>query len=212
MIMKVATMNMQNLYHRDLSFRKAAHNRNLQEWMGEFQKLMDLPKKDDKTLDRLRELSFSLGFGPHGSGALMALRSLGGRHYIKALGPNAGPRATEQLGWNGWVELCSFPVDERIRKPNLECIVQTDPDILILQEVEDRQSLADLNRDCLAPLLGAFDQWLFVEGNDPRGLGHGILVRNGHAILGMRTHAHDRDGADGDLFEMESPEFVVNSP
>src|SRR5690606_6510001 len=77
----------------------------------------------------------------------------------------------------------------------------------------DRQSLADFNREFLAPLMdGGFEQWLFVEGNDSRGLGHGILVRNGYTIKGMLTHAHERDGSGGDLFENESPEFIVSTP
>lgn len=213
MIMKIASMNIQNLFHRDLSFRKEVHSKNLQRWMGEFQHLMDLPKKDDQALDRLRELSFTLGFGPHGKGPSMVLRRIGGRHYLKAVANSSGPRASAQLDWNGWAELRSFPLEERIQKAKLDCIRRTAPDILVLQEVEDRQSLADFNRECLAPLLdGTYDQWLFVEGNDPRGLGHGILVRNGYTLEGMRTHAHDRDGAGGDLFAMESPEFMVLSP
>src|SRR5690606_17802848 len=124
-----------------------------------------------------------------------------------------GPRASGLSGWNGWMELKSFPLSERIRRSKLECIVHADPDILLLQEVEDRASLADFNRECLEPLLGAsFDQWLFMEGNDSRGLGHGILVRNGHTLVGIRPHAHEQDGTHGELFALESPEFMVRTP
>src|SRR5690606_29300129 len=151
--MKIASMNIQNLYHRDLSFKKASHARNLQCWLEEFQKLMVLPKKDNQTLERLRVLSCTLGFGPACRGSRMALRSKGGLHYIKATDQGRGPMASERLAWNGWMQLGSYALDQRMRKPKLECIVQTEPDILILQEVEDRQSLADFNRECLAPLL-----------------------------------------------------------
>src|SRR5690606_1838037 len=122
-IMRIASMNIQNLYHRDLSFKKVAQRTNLQQWEVEFQNLMEKPKKDNQTLDRLRELSFSLGFGRFGRGPFMRLRSAGGVHYIKPMDHGRGPRASGLSGWNGWMELKSFPLSERIRRSKLECIV-----------------------------------------------------------------------------------------
>ena len=211
--MKLASMNMQNLFHRDLSFMKKHRSKNVQGWMEEFQNLLDKSKKDDETLDRLRELSFLLGFSPRCKEPFLTLRRKGGHHYVKAMGSERQPRASERVGWNGWVELRSFPLEEKHRKPKVDCIAKAAQDILVLQEVEDRASLADFNREWIGPKLGStFDQCLFMEGNDPRGLGHGLLCRNGYSIKAVQPHSNELDGEEGNLFEMDCPEYTVVTP
>ncbi|MGB2525754.1 hypothetical protein [Flagellimonas sp. SN16] len=211
--MKIATLNIQNLFHRDLSFLKQNASKNLQDWMEEFQHLLRNPKKEEHELNRMRELAFLMGFSPQTTEPFLTLRRKGGHLYVKPLGSERQSKATERVGWNGWVELRSYPLDEGRRQPKVECIAQAAPDILVLQEVEDRPSLSDFNREYLGPKLGgAFDQWLFAEGNDPRGLGHAILARNGYRITGFQTHAHERDATDGDLFGMDCPEFTIVTP
>lgn len=212
--MKVASMNIQNLFHRDISCFRADRAENSPSRMEEFQELLERPTKDDRTLERLRELSFFLGFGPQGDRSYMCLRRIAGSLYVKALGRERQPMASQRVGWNGWVALRSLPLGEGSQRAKAECIAQRGPDILVLQEVEDRAALSDFNSECLAPRLdSAFEQWSFVEGNDSRGRGHGIMVRNGYGIKGMAPHAHDRDDmGQGELFEMDSPEFTLTTP
>lgn len=211
--MKIATLNIQNLFHRDLSFLKQNASKNLQDWMEEFQRLLRNPKKGEHDLSRMRELAFLMGFSPLTTEPFLTMRRKGGHLYVKPLGGERQTKATDRVGWNGWVELRSYPLDERNRQWKVDGISQVTPDILVLQEVEDRPSLSDFNRDYLGPKLGgAFDQWLFTEGNDNRGLGHAILTRNGYRIIGFQTHAHERDEANGDLFEMDCPEFTIVTP
>lgn len=186
--MRIATMNIQNLFHRDLSFLQQNASKNLQNWMEEFQSLLKNPNKQHQELGRMRELAFLMGFSPQATEPFLTLRRKGGHLYVKPLGGERQTKATERVGWNGWVELRSYPLDEKHRNAKVECIAKADPDILVLQEVEDRASLSDFNRDYLGPKLGgAFEQWLFTEGNDNRGLGHAILTRNGYRILGFPT-------------------------
>lgn len=211
--MRIATMNIQNLFHRDLSFLRQNASKNLQDWMDEFQTLLKNPDKQHQELGRMRELAFLMGFSPQATEPFLTLRRKGGHLYVKPLGGERQSKATERVGWNGWVELRSYPLDEKHRNAKVECIAKADPDILVLQEVEDRPSLSDFNRDYLGPKLGgAFEQWLFTEGNDTRGLGHAILTRNGYRIVGFQPHAHERDQEGRDLFEMDCPEYTVVTP
>src|SRR6056297_1722160 len=171
--MRIATMNIQNLFHRDLSFLRQNASKNLQNWMEEFQSLLKNPNKEHQDLGRMRELAFLMGFSPQATEPFLTLRRKGRQLYVKPLGGERQTRATERVGWNGWVELRTYPLDEKHRSSKVECIARANPDILVLQEVEDRASLSDFNKDYLAPKLGgAFEQWLFTEGNDNRGLGH----------------------------------------
>lgn len=211
--MRIATMNIQNLFHRDLSFLKQNASKNLQDWMEEFHTLLKNPKKEHQDLGRMRELAFLMGFSPQTTEPFLTLRRKGGHLYVKPLGGERQVMASERVGWNGWVELRSYPLDEKHREAKVNSIVQANPDILVLQEVEDRASLSDFNRDYLAPKLdGAFEQWLFTEGNDNRGLGHAILTRNGYRITGFQPHAHEKDKEGRDLFEMDCPEYTVVTP
>lgn len=211
--MRIATMNIQNLFHRDLSFLRQNASKNLQDWMEEFQSLLKNPNKQHQELGRMRELAFLMGFSPQATEPFLTLRRKGGHLYVKPLGGERQIKATERVGWNGWVELRSYPLDEKHRTAKVEGIAKADPDILVLQEVEDRASLSDFNRDYLGPKLGgAFEQWLFTEGNDTRGLGHAILTRNGYRIVGFQPHAHEGDQEGNDLFEMDCPEYTVVTP
>lgn len=211
--MRIATMNIQNIFHRDLSFLKQNASKNLQDWMEEFHTLLKNPKKEHQDLGRMRELAFLMGFSPQTTEPFLTLRRKGGHLYVKPLGGERQVKASERVGWNGWVELRSYPLDEKHREAKVNSIVQANPDILVLQEVEDRASLSDFNRDYLAPKLdGAFEQWLFTEGNDNRGLGHAILTRNGYRITGFQPHAHEKDKEGRDLFEMDCPEYTVVTP
>ncbi|MBW8242558.1 hypothetical protein K1F50_07065 [Muricauda oceani] len=211
--MRIATMNIQNLFHRDLSFLRQNASKNLQDWMEEFQALLKNPNKQHQDLGRMRELAFLMGFSPQATEPFLTLRRKCGHLYVKPLGEERQTRATERVGWNGWVELRTYPLDEKHRSAKVGCIAEADPDILVLQEVEDRPSLSDFNRNYLGPKLnGAFEQWLFTEGNDNRGLGHAILTRNGYRIVGFQPHAHEQDQEGEDLFEMDCPEYTVVTP
>lgn len=84
-----------------------------------------------------------------------------------------------------------------------------DADVLLVQEVEDQRALEDFNRDHLS---GRYGQVMVIDGNDPRFIDVGILVR-GALHLGRVTtwkHARHRQRPDDpqgifsrDLLEVE---------
>ena len=72
--MRIATMNIQNLFYRDLSFLKQNASKNLQDWMEEFHVLLKNPKKEHQDLGRMRELAFLMGFSPQTTEPFLTLR------------------------------------------------------------------------------------------------------------------------------------------
>jgi endonuclease/exonuclease/phosphatase family metal-dependent hydrolase len=90
--------------------------------------------------------------------------------------------------------LVSYDITEIQRNNTALSILDCYPDILAVQEVENLYTLRIFNDTYLDKY---FDRMLLIDGNDPRGIDVGLLVRHGFdcEILCIRTHIHD--GIDG---------------
>jgi endonuclease/exonuclease/phosphatase family metal-dependent hydrolase len=85
-------------------------------------------------------------------------------------------------------------------------------DVLAVVEAEDRTALRRFNTDVLMPQQGvAFDHIMLIDGNDDRGIDVGILTRNGHEIIDIRSHVDDADGK-GVIFSRDCAEYTVSTP
>jgi len=78
------------------------------------------------------------------------------------------------------------------RNNTARAILDCQPDILAVQEVEDLWTLRLFNDQYLS---GYFDRMLLIKGNDARGIDVGLCVRHGYGatISGIRTHMDDLD-------------------
>ncbi|MCX7711461.1 MAG: endonuclease/exonuclease/phosphatase family protein [Clostridia bacterium] len=87
-------------------------------------------------------------------------------------------------------DLVSYPTTEIQRNNTANAILETEPDILAVQEVENLHTLRIFNDSYLD---NYFEKMILVDGNDPRGIDVGLLVRRGFAceILNIRTHIDD---------------------
>tara|TARA_Y100000592_G_C5404280_1_gene284766 strand:- start:170 stop:919 length:750 start_codon:yes stop_codon:yes gene_type:complete len=92
-------------------------------------------------------------------------------------------------------------------------IAETNPDILVLQEVEDRASLMEFNSEFL-PLLKItpYQEVMVFETNDNRDLGMGILLKNGYHLNGFKNHLHDLDKEGYSLFDIDCQEYEICTP
>jgi len=211
--MKIATYNIQNLFTRDLAFSKMNGSRNFRQWTEEFSNLLQKSKRDNPDYDRLRELAFLMGFSSIRQEPYLVLRKRGSQLFVKPKGYEMEPMATARIGWNGWVALQGYPLHEKAIQMKAQVIAEIDPDVLILQEVEDRAALQEFNFGLLPKLkIKPYRELLFVEGNDKRGLGHGLLTKNGYSIKGLQTHAHEQDEKGQELFDLDCPEYTVVTP
>lgn len=76
------------------------------------------------------------------------------------------------------------------RNNTARVILDTRPDILAVQEVEDLRALRSFNDTFLD---GYFDRMVVIQGNDARGINVGFCVRRGceASVVGLRTHVDE---------------------
>jgi len=84
-------------------------------------------------------------------------------------------------------------ITEKQRKSTAEAILETLPDILAVQEVENLPTLRLFNSKYCHDY---FDRIISFDGNDPRGIDVGILIKRDFdaEILNIRTHADEALG------------------
>lgn len=87
-------------------------------------------------------------------------------------------------------DLVSYPLTEIQRNNTAQAILDSQPDVLCMQEVENLYTLRNFNHEYLDD---HFDRMLLIDGNDPRGIDVGFLLRKGFAseIEAVRTHVDE---------------------
>ncbi|MBM4381978.1 MAG: endonuclease/exonuclease/phosphatase family protein [Deltaproteobacteria bacterium] len=94
-------------------------------------------------------------------------------------------------------DLVSYELTQLQRNNTALAIEHARPDILVVQEVENLIALRTFNDKYLDDY---FDRLVLVDGNDPRGIDVGLLIRAGFQaeIVGVRTHIDDnKNGKQG---------------
>ncbi|RTE54130.1 endonuclease/exonuclease/phosphatase family protein [Arenibacter aquaticus] len=211
--MKIATFNIENLYHRDKDLLAKRKNKNVSDWVSELDSLLHRLHKSENDIARIRELSFLLGFDKIDHRPYGVLRKRQGKLFLKQGGFANEPRATHLTNWNGWVALQSVAISHTATENKARLIAETDADVLILQEVEDRASLMDFNIRRLGEFdIAAYEQILVLEGNDARGRGMAILTKNGYLLDSLKSHGTDLDSKQDPLFETDCQEYVISTP
>jgi hypothetical protein len=89
-------------------------------------------------------------------------------------------------------ELVTYTTTQAQRTNTALAIQEAKPDILIVNEIENLYTLRNFNAEFLG---NYFDRMLAIDGNDPRGIDVGVLIRKGCAaeVVGVRTHVDDAD-------------------
>jgi hypothetical protein len=86
--------------------------------------------------------------------------------------------------------LVNYETTQIQRNNTAEVILEAKPDILVLCEVENIYTLRIFNHDYLSDY---FDQIVLLDGNDPRGIDVGVMVKKGFKgrIENIRTHVDE---------------------
>ena len=211
--MKIASFNIENLFHRDKALMGSKLNKCVSDWVSELDGLMHRIQKNDNDIDRIRELTFLLGFEKTDHRPFGVLRKRQGQLYIKPNVSASEPKASRLTDWNGWVALQSvaLPYNSTLNKARL--IAEIDADVLVLQEVEDRASLLDFNHGLLREFdIEPYDQVLHLEGNDGLGRGMAILAKNGYRLDTLKSHGLDLTNGQEPLFEVDCLEYAIITP
>lgn len=212
-IMKIATFNIQNIFHRDTYLVKRFREENEEVWVKEFESLMFKYRPNEKDYSRMRELAILLGFHKPPYEPFLSMRRKSGQLHIQRREVFREYKANHITDWNGWIKLRSIPINETSIQNKAMVINEIDPDILILQEVEDRTSLLNFNKEFLSN--GdtiKYQQIVFLETNDSYGRGMGILAKDGYQIQSIKTHVNDLDENGNSLFDFDVQEYEIRTP
>jgi exonuclease III len=208
--MKIATFNVQNLFHRDKSLLKKPFGKNLTDWISELDTLMLQTSKSLNQQDRIKELAFLIGFEKPSPRPYAILRRKAGFLYMKGLSHSIESKANDITNWNGWIELQTVPIHPKATDHKAKVIADVNPDILLLQEIEDRASFEDFNQLILPKFdCKPFEQSFVIQGNGMNSLEMGIAMRKGYNLEAVRTHnineAINDDGKNLIEYEISTP-------
>ncbi|MCK0135303.1 endonuclease/exonuclease/phosphatase family protein [Arenibacter sp. S6351L] len=211
--MKIASFNIENLYHRDKGLVQPKLNKCIADWVSELDSLMHRIQKNVNDMDRIRELTFLLGFEKTDPGPYGVLRKKQGELFLKPKGSSNEPKASQLTDWNGWVALQTVAVPHNAILNKARLIAGTDADVLVLQEVEDRASLMDFNHGLLREFdVEPYDQVLHLEGNDGHGRGMAIMAKNGYRLDTLKSHGLELTDGQEPIFEVDCQEYAIIAP
>lgn len=112
--------------------------------------------------------------------------------------------------WTGWFELLRKDVTWLAVCNTGRVIAESNPDILLCVEVENRPSMERFNDQVLGGMYKrAFPHVMVIDGNDARGIDVGIMSR--YPINAMRSPVDV--AVDGSrVFSRDCPEYVIELP
>ena len=187
--MKIATFNIQNLFHRDKSLIEQPIGKCITDWIEELDILMRKTGNSLSEQERIRELSFLLGFEKTTPLPYAVMRRKAGLLYMKGIHHSTESRAGHLTNWNGWIELQTKPISPTATDNKARVIADINADILLLQEVEDRASLEEFNQIVLPKFkCKPYSHTFVIQSNDMKGLEIAILLREGYTLQSIKTH------------------------
>lgn len=192
--MKIATYNIQNLFHRNAQLVKKNLGHNLRSLIEEFESLLKKKTtRSDDELERLEDLSMLLGFQQKAYQPHLVMRRKAGKLYVRkrSIVPETVP-ASPFTQWSGWIPLTSLPINEAAVLNKARVVKEADADILLLQEVEDRHSLKEFDLTIQLDEEGHrhYAEHYVLEGNDLEGRHLGMMTKAGQDTISLFTHCH----------------------
>lgn len=203
--MKIATFNIQNIFHRDISFKQNTAGKMFKNWIMEIDLLMRKSKKTIMEQDRIRELSFLIGFEKSNSEAYAVLRRKAGVLYLKSAHHSNDTKASDLTNWNGWIKIQTTPINPEAINNKAKAIADINADILLLQEVEDKSSLDEFNHSILPKFkCESYASNFVFPFNDLKGLNTAILLKKGYELKNIKIHNLDNiTKPDSSIIEFE---------
>lgn len=206
--MKIALLNIQNIFHRHIDLVDRYHTENKHRWTAEFENLMGQSERSQKDFDRMRTLSHFLGFGNEGQTPYFTLKNLFGQLNLKRGVDKEMPKASHLTNWEGWAKVSAVPIGDTAVQNKARVITEVDPDILVLLEVEDRAALVEFNKQFLSSTERLpYVEMVFLETNDLFDRGIGVLAKKGFGLESIKTHVNDLDDKGNPIFDVDLQEY-----
>lgn len=209
--MKIATYNIQNLFHRhiDLIYRKRKVKQ--EQWNDEFESLLNKLHRKNRDYRRMRELADLMGL-QHPSSKTNKVRHIDSSHpELSYLTPGANP--TDQFYLKVRSNMNVVSISQKAVKNKIKVISDANPDILLLQEVENRSSLIEFNTLVFKEKeeIG-YKEIIHLDGNGSTGLGMGILLKEGYRVKAIRSFSSERDIDGSFLFTNDLQSYKIETP
>jgi endonuclease/exonuclease/phosphatase family metal-dependent hydrolase len=215
MSLRIATFNVENLFTRPLA---------MQDGMGqagqdainhhaELNGIIAKPAYDAADKARLLALDEIYGFSALNTPpqSLVVLNKIRGQLFSRSHAGVVTVVATGRSDWTGWFELRSKDVSWEATYNTGRVIAESNADIQICVEVENRPTLLRFNEQVLgAKFSKAFAHVMVIDGNDERGIDVGILSR--YPMRSIRSHVDDRNANGERTFSRDCPEFLIELP
>jgi len=133
--------------------------------------------------------------------------------FFRAIHSSGETKANSLKDFNGWVTFQTIPVDPVATQNKARVIAEVNADILLLQEVEDRNSLSEFNNQFLPEFNGVpYRELLVLQGNDGRGQEIGMLTKNGFQIQEVRTYSNELDDSGKPVFDKNLLKYEITTP
>ena len=211
--MKIATFNIQNLFHRHSALIEMEQEFKSEIWREEFETL--LLKEQRRVLDynRMRELADLLGFQKSPYEPYLSMKNIDGSLYVSSAMKVMETRASYLTDWNGWTKLRSVPISKKAIINKAKVILDIDPDIILLQEVENRESLIQFSESFFkGNQKSTYKEIMHLQGNDGMGMGMGILLKEGYHIKSVKSFSNERDQQGRILFNTDFHQYKIKTP
>lgn len=200
--MRIAFYNIQNLFFRHQSLLREKQSRSVRNWIAEMDGLIGKVVKKPSDLNRLQELSFLLNFNKPDTTRYALLRQRGGQLHIRGMDYPNMEKACWTNRWNGWVEVLNYPLDPLSISNKARVIAETQADVLLLQEVEDRCSIKDFNEKFLLQYPGSnYSEISMLCTPSSANLRHCLLLKKGFQNKKLWTYSEEKLDENRHLFQ-----------
>ncbi|QDO95261.1 hypothetical protein FNB79_15190 [Formosa sediminum] len=187
--MKIASYNIENLFHRDRNLSKAQLKYSHIKWINELDSLISQTRKSNAEIRRIRELAFLLGFENITHRPYAILQKKASNLYFKGYDLEEKTKVTLINNYEGWIALQTKPIPLPAIYHKAKVISEINPEILILQNVEDRASLEEFNNTILPTFdCNPYTQIHVIQNSDKNGMEIGLLLREGYELCNIKTH------------------------
>ncbi|PIB38320.1 hypothetical protein [Maribacter sp. 4G9] len=211
--MKIATFNIQNLFHRHIDMIELEYEIKSEIWKEEFESLFSKTQKNSLDYNRMRELANLLGFHQATHTSYLSMRNIEGNLHVKSDMQVMETQASYLTNWNGWTRLKSAPINKKSIINKAKVILEIDPDIVLLQQVENRESLIQFHELFFEKNSeSAYSEIMHLQGNDGLGLGMGILLKKGYHIKSVKSFSNEKDAKGRLLFNTDFQKYKIKTP
>lgn len=207
--MKIATWNIENIYYRHIDLVRKEWSWSLQMWMQEFERILKQETKSESQISRLRELSFLMGINKIASRPYALMQRRSGRLFVKSFKRERLTEVNSDFHWQGWIRVNNYPICQGAIQHKVKMIREEAPDILILQQVENRENLKDFVETYLKDK--GYTGVYHFDTNTEKDLGFGLLLKDQIRLRSFQTHL-DQKADFFKLFENDLQRYELETP